>query len=639
MGSRVALFVAVLAAAVGLGMAFLGPDLFGGGDPRPAPGRAGPSSRGDGVETGAKEPLDHDETTRRIATAGSASAPRPTRAVAPETQASARGARHSEGLSLTGVALRGRSDEPAAGVELVLVQGDDFAFVTTDAAGRFETDARYAAGVVEVRHRRSPPDGPRPVQLRAEPNAFELTGGEPGAAVDVVVRLHEPEGVLAVEAVQLDGAPVPGAEVALEIARTGDRGRTVLRAVTGPDGLARIGLDALGDEAAAGVVARLEEGDRVALTSEFLRLETPIVEAALQRPLRLVLMAPGAIDITVTARDGSPAPARMVLVDDMMPDLGWWTGPVPRTDRAGEATAEGLPPGRYRLHVRGADGVAAQEVDVGHGERSRAPFVLDADRIELAVSGRLVDADGAPLAEHGVDVRVLPAGTRDTAPTDADGCFEHFAPRGETVVVDAGEGLFSDVYDPGRVEVPFGATDVVLRRVRDIELRHVSFEVVREGTDERVRDVLVMTFRAPDRGDYAFHRAPDGLASPRLPIDDGTTLVVEAPGHRRAEVTLAEVLESADEDGIGRVEVRPGFARTVRVVDAEGGAPVEGARIAANGREVARTGPEGAARLDLDAWPTGGIAVTADGFDARVWAPEDGAADLAPAVIEVRRAR
>ena len=288
--------------------------------------------------------------------------------------------------------------------------------------------------------------------------------------------------------------------------------------------------------------------------------------------------------------------------------------------------------------MRGADGVAAQEVDVSHGERARAAFVLDADRVELAVSGRLVDADGTPLAERGVDVRVLPAGTRDTAPTDADGRFELFAPPGDTVVVDAGEGLFSDVYDPGRLEVPFGATDVVLRRVRDVELRHVSFEVVREGTDERIRDVLVMTFRAPDRGDYAFHRAERGLASPRLPIDDETTLVVEAPGHRRAQVRLDALLRGAGADGIGRVELRPGYARSVRVVAKDDGAPVDGARITANGREVARTDDDGAARIDLDLWPADGIEVAADGFETRSWAPEDGAADLAPARIEVRRA-
>jgi 5-hydroxyisourate hydrolase-like protein (transthyretin family) len=469
--------------------------------------------------------------------------------------------------------------------------------------------------------------------------------------------LERPEAMLVVEAVGLDGAAVPGAAVQLELISMGSTGverHTLERATTDERGRARLAIHDLDEVRAAGVVARLEAhagapggssdslrrtSTLVGLTSKLVRLDVPLHAPTLERPVRLVLDAPAAVVVRVTAQGGAPLAQRAVLVDDLDPDLGWWLGGVPTTDELGVALATGLPAGRYRVSLLGEAGVAPRELALIAGERAEVDLVVAVPVLAFAASGHVVDEEGRPLAGREVTALVLGGdgpSRRVDAATDDEGRFELRAAPGERIVVSASLGLFVDEYEPRELDVAFGTRELVFRRTRTVPYEPVVFEVVDESTGQLVRDVLVMTYRALAPGDYAFHNAPEGRAQPRCSIHADTTCLLEAPGYRRRAVLAAELAATAPGGEVPRVTLEPGVLRELRVVDARG-VPVAGAVVSRGPTTLGATDPAGLFVVDLKAWPEEGLTITAEQHVPSTWKPRDGFADLTPAEVVLVR--
>jgi hypothetical protein len=147
-----------------------------------------------------------------------------------------------------------------------------------------------------------------------------------------------------------------------------------------------------------------------------------------------------------------------------------------------------------------------------------------------------------------------------------------------------------------------------------------------------------MTYRAPDLGDYAFHRTRGGRASPRCPVHESTRLVLESRGYRRRGLSLADLMASDPVEGRRRVEIERGVLRTLRVVaaDEDGAlAAVRGARVLAGARLLGSTDADGRFVVDLMEWPENGLTVDAGARGTATWLPSDGFADLVPAQVEL----
>jgi hypothetical protein len=262
----------------------------------------------------------------------------------------------------------------------------------------------------------------------------------------------------------------------------------------------------------------------------------------------------------------------------------------------------------------------------------------------LAVAGQVVDAEGAPLA--GIQVhaeygpRDGPGETSASATTNAAGRFEFRAAPCDWVAVRSDRDLFGDEFDPPSVEVPFGAADVVFTRVRVVERQKIGFEVVDAVTRERLPGALVMTYRAPYLGEYAFHRADEGLATPFCPLHPGTTFVIDLSGYRRARVSLDELLEQEPVEGLRRVAMDKGLLRMLHVEGFDASdqqAAVPGARVRLGARVLGVTDAAGDLLLDLYTWPEAAFTIEADGYQPVTWRPSDSYAELEPAYVWLER--
>ncbi|MEM1448558.1 MAG: hypothetical protein AAGI22_05565 [Planctomycetota bacterium] len=531
-------------------------------------------------------------------------------------------------VALRGWVRRAEDKTPAAGMELAVRFGGDAILVRTNEKGLYRTDEVVPPGVVEFWHSSSGSSGKYPAQLRLEPRQLTVPDGAE-SPVEHDMKLVSPDVWVDVEVVRQGNRPAEGATVTLERFapdRGGQRQHRIQRATSDANGRARLAVyDDFGTRAVV-LVARLEEGPRM-LVSPPRRFENSLRSIWSSSPWRLVLDKEAVIDVRVATRGGTPVRDEPVAVDDGT-DLTWWTGPRIVTDERGEARFTGLPAGTYRVRLLEEPEVPADAVTLVAGGRGEADFTAPENDQQLAASGRLVDEDGAPLPERSVTVRCVETGETVWAATDASGEFEAYAAPCATVRVSASRGVYADVFEPDELEASFGATDLVLRRTRDVANEEVLFDVVNARTGALVPDVLVLTYRAPRTGDVAFHRARDGRAGPRCPIDPSTTLVVGAPGYRRTSLTLEDLLERDDPV---RVLLEPGALRTLLVRDADG-APIAGARVLDAGRLLGSTDGEGRFVVDLVEALEGPLSIAYEALEAH-WNPGDGAADVGPAVV------
>ncbi len=267
------------------------------------------------------------------------------------------------------------------------------------------------------------------------------------------------------------------------------------------------------------------------------------------------------------------------------------------------------PDGRFRitgLREGGCAFAAMKEGFVGAVVRGAAGDSGVALRLAPAfsIAGKVVDADGAPVAEARVSAEALPGSgrTRDeeaedgpTAPnfgamftspeieglrptdaeeTAADGAFriEGLA-KGKFRVVASKRGHLE-----AAAEVEAGATDVVLRFGRAAT---IEGKVVEAGTGKPVRDASVLaTLLAPPAGSPKKSRSPTQSAQTGHDgafvledLEEGAySIRVEDPGSTWTAAFLRRTLHDIRAGSKGLVvEVERGLAISGRATDAEGG--------------------------------------------------------------------
>ena len=625
---------------------------------------ADPSSAREDVAVGPELPVPEAEPEPLELPVGSADSPvREPRTDRTRPEVDERGDLHgavirhdqsASGFAVTGVIRFSDDGAPAAGLTFIIYNPGADLFLETDGQGRFTSEPMLQSGVTSFEHRVADEPGLYQSPLRFAPASLTLDG-EVGETKEVELTLLQPELELDVLVVHRDDRLAPGALVELQYryeAHPGEFHGNTEVAFSKADGIASFSLydlEQINAGNTAGMVAFLEvkdqHGQEQILTSALLRLEFPLLSGGPAEPLRLVLDESGSILIRVKDSEGAPVPGQWTFVLGDDPHLYFLNRRTAESDERGEILVRGLPPRTYRVRpLVSSPGATEPEVVVHPGEISEVELVLPATRKQLAVSGRVVDEAGDPLA--GVRIHVVygyrdgPGDTSATTATDSAGRFEFHAPPCDGLTVHSNRNLHGDDFEPGTLELPFGATDIQFRRVRRVELKEIFLEVVDSASGERLDGVLLMTYRAPNLEDYSFQRTKEGLTSPYVADHPGTTIVFEHHGYRRKSATLAELEKFVPVDGPRRVLLERGLLRTLHVEgnDENGeSAPVAGAAVRLEGRLLGRTDEAGELTVDLHTWPEQGLTVEAEAFAPATWAPRDGFADIEPAWVWLER--
>ncbi|MFT7543039.1 MAG: hypothetical protein ACI9K5_004022 [Gammaproteobacteria bacterium] len=562
----------------------------------------------------------------------------------------------SSGLTLTGVVLFADDRAPAAGVSFVLRYDGGYQVIHADATGRFRSEAGVTPGRVSLMHRKTAAQGIYQGRHRFAPAAVSVIG-QPGTEVAVELTLQRPEAQLLVRVVHLDGSPAEGAQVEFEVQRETRSGAHVPEAEpvfdhyvdvspTQADGLTSFALYDLERTRALGLQARLEPtaANPELTVSRHHTMEIPLRAELLTSPVVLVLDLAGSIRVEVLTPNGQPLGGQKVWVGSADDLLAAGLGPLRTTDQQGQVLLEGLVPRDYRVGLLGDPSAVMREVTVDAGVEHPIVFTGSGGVQQLAVSGRVIDEEGQTLP--GVQIQVT-YGYREgsgvesmTSSSDAEGRFAFHATPADGLTVSSSRDIFGDVYEPVALDLPFGTTDVVFQRRSSYPVGELLFEVVDAQSRERLQDVLVMTYRAPHRNSYAFHRPTNGLAAPRCSAHPQTSFVVEVLGYRRATFLRSELLNQAPVEGIRQVKLDRGLLRRLHIAgeDAEGATiPIAGARLFVGTKAIGRSDSNGELLLDVYAWPQSSLRVEAAGFEGATWDPADDRADLEPAFIWLTR--
>lgn len=283
----------------------------------------------------------------------------------------------------------------------------------------------------------------------------------------------------------------------------------------------------------------------------------------------------------------------------------WWDRlPIPtaRTDSAGRFAIDGVPRGLASLlatapgrlgEVRVAPTGASEERDVGAIELSEG----------RVLAGRVVDVEGAPIA--GAEVRVGPWVVALRAPilgpllrADDAGAFRvtGLPWSGAVTVAARREGghawtiLDADEDEECEVVLPSGAALSVWVEAEDgATLDGVSVAATRFGGDVGSALAAPGEARRAARSDRPGRFVIEDLAPGRYLV------IVESEG-----VAAPWAVDLPPEGAELRAVVRPPVDVEVRVVEDEGGAPVEGAVVRIEGDGAARPGSGAAAVTAAD---------------------------------------
>ena len=482
-------------------------------------------------------------------------------------------------IALTGRVVDSASREPLPGFRLQVRGAAGELELETDAEGRFETGTIWSPGELRFWHLPDPSAEP------GDPyeSAWDLVPWNPELPAEaaatgrwtVTLLAERPAFTLEVRTERPGGAPVPGAEVFLvhgwRDAGGGFHSEWIDELTTGPDGRARFGL--FGEEARGDSLRLLARHVGGELASASLFLDPPLQRG----PWTLTLLPTGGIRARVLDRGGAPVDEGSVLVvsaEVVQRAMGVTHAPVV----AGEAVVSGLGPGRYEVRAREPD----------TGDR-RAAVVEVAAGVEVPVE--LSFADGATA----------------------------LAVAGRVVDVKA------DRYEPEERRVPFGTDDLVFRRVRELPLRTLVFELVDARTGEPLThvegEVYVHRGRPRAEGGWGWQSASDGRAE--LQVADRDDLLWRVRVRDFADGTgRVPPLGEPGADGPIRVALRPGFEHELQVVDARTAEPLSATSFTGpGGAELGRTDTRGSVRLAAHAWP-GPLRVARAGYRDRLLAPE-----------------
>lgn len=500
--------------------------------------------------------------------------------------------------------------------------------VVTDAGGGFETPAVLHAGVAVLSHL---PDATH-LRLQFEhdvsPDQILVPPVEPGTGLplqEVVVQITPPTAIVLARVLFSDDTPAPGARVVL-LEYTSDRWdlpRRVRTKTADSAGLARFAVHSRGDELEAlELYADLVERD---LVSDLLAPDTDW-ESGVRKPVTLTLFEAGSVRVRVRDESGRPLEgARVFSVWSVIRSTFFSLFQIHQTDERGEFLFRGLSPGTHTVKVQDPRNRKdfRQEVEVQRGVEIPVDFDLPAANTELAMSGRVVDEDGAPLPGVFISIEKLGEerlwGTR----SDESGAFELWSRPVPGLVLRAGTELDADLFEPAEMEVQFGAQDLVFRRRRVLETRRLSFHVVHAVSGDGVQGAEVWLYDPKLERDFPSVRAgttgPDGSALVSLKLRDDLIWGVHAPGFLQHQGVVAEI--DLDE-AAPRVEVRleRGFDRRWQIRDWFSSVPLPGATVRdPESRSVLGIADEqGWVHLRSHLWPEN-LEVSHPGYETAIW--------------------
>ncbi len=531
---------------------------------------------------------------------------------------------------LRGTLLHSSDHRPAGGALLAFQFGEESTRVATDATGRFVTDPVVPRGAVQVSLAEAETDSDDAVLLQVEPEVFLLPEpGVDGEPQEVALVLHDPPGWLEVEVFDARGAPT-AAEVnwfsRSEDPSLDDGGRSQGgTSRTDPNGRIRLPFTSLASWSWLSLLAQ-GDGD---LVSEVVTVEAP----PSPEPVRVVLDVGGTV--RVQAIDGAGRVMKQEEVLLRAPDArtGMVATRLATTDASGVATLPSVAPGSYQVlfyHPPTSEPLEVP-VDVVRGVATEVEL-----RIPLwppAAAGLVLDQEGKAL--WGVAIRLGSDGDSQETTTDEQGRFAFRAPPGGPVRVSTEGDFLGDRYEPAAVEVAFGTSDLVFRRIESRPLTSLTLEIVERGTLERIPGSSVLRFREPLRNEWGFARAPDGIASFDVKLLEGMCIAVEAPGYRRREFALLELVRDGPEGGPFRVELERGLGRSLRIVDQDD-QPLKDACIWDGDRLVATSDGDGRAVVDLPGWPVE-LRITAPAHAEGVWTCKDWLYELGDGEVRLER--
>ena len=501
------------------------------------------------------------------------------------------------------------SEEPLVGCSLSVFRAyareRETTLGSTDGSGEFEV--RVEPGEYRAFQGGSPGDrqqGPREIR----PRSCEVPRGAPDDPHLVVLRGRSPSAVLPVQVDHQYGAPAEGAWAVFSA------GSEVFPSVapfarTDANGRAWLGIwDP--EEFTDGVLYAWDDQGNV---SDYLPIDAPLLPGV----RRLVIAPGGSVEVLVVDAQLEPVEGRSFLLSS-----GHEHGhqEYQDTDGAGRITFERLPPGPYLACDRGFALAATpvQLVHVRRGEVQTLEFRLEEGERVPAVSGRVVDEQGAPLA--GVALVVTPeGGWSESVSTQEDGSFTFYGDEAESFLVEANLSWGGDVYEPGSVEVPFGAFDVQFTRVAQAELRTFEVEVFDLTTGAALEHFVATIDRGPASEEWSSKYAP--RLEFELRVLPETRCRISSRGYVERSLELKRELDRLEEGERLRVGLAPGLDYSCSVLDADTLEPLPGVLFRSELAGDVRSDARGEVRFQATEWSV--YRVSREGYEPDEWDPTD----------------
>ena len=290
-------------------------------------------------------------------------------------------------------------------------------------------------------------------------------------------------------------------------------------------------------------------------------------------PVALRLAAGLELAGTVRSEEGAPLADAEIAIEAAESDgfeVPSIAAPRWRSDRRGRFRIGGLQPGSHvvTLTAEGHVPLTLEDVQVREGT---AVNRIEAELpVAHFIAGRVVDGNGAPVA--GVDVHVFRLDENSTT-TNVDGAYR-LGPfrRGDRVVVFAHTPERGSTALHNAIMAPRDGLVLVFRRLA------ILGRLVDETTGASVRKFRLMVLsQATDlNGRVQQVEANDG--SFRFPVDGGAiAVIVKAPGYPHWFKWLTP--PDGGKFDLGEIALVPGRSLSGRVVDADTGSPIAGARV------------------------------------------------------------
>ena len=360
--------------------------------------------------------------------------------------------------------------------------------------------------------------------------------------------------------------------------------RTLRGSVEGGQDGEPVWVGVFGDEAAEGswteatgasFEVALPPGERATLlvvSKNRVPLTVPVADGS---PSTVALRLAAGLELagTVRSEEGAPLADAEITIEAAESD-GFEVPPLAaprwRSDRRGRFRIGGLRAGSHvvTLTAEGHVPLTLEDVQVREGT---AVNRIEAELpVAHFVAGRVIDGDGAPVA--GVDVHVFGLDESSTT-TDVDGAYR-LGPfrRGDRVTVFAHTPERGSTALHSAILAPRDGLVLVFRRLA------ILGRLVDETTGAPVRKFR-LTVLSQEHGwnSPAQHvEADDG--SFRFPVDGRAfAVIVKAPGYPHWFKWLTP--PDGDQYDLGEIALVPGRSLSGRVVDADTGRPIAGARI------------------------------------------------------------